>query len=170
MYAGMAGFIGSSLRERHIANINKPKKINNVQSLSPDHVNIGTGEQGKRLTIAAHGNGVTVGKYRPNQLADAVKNKYPNFDADFEDVRLISCHGADGGVNAYGQQLANELKKPVKAYKGILSSYSPHWTIQQPSFKPGQSSFVHITKTTIINNGTPHKYAPVTFRPKIRNA
>jgi RHS repeat-associated protein len=166
--AGLGASIGSLFIGRYI------NTTRNIQPLFSEHLNVATATQqklsGKRLIIDGHGNGVTVGKQHPRQLADAVQRKYPDFDADFKDVRLISCHGADGGGNSYGQQLANELGKPVKAYMGLIFSHGPLEAIQSPSFKPGQSMLITTIKTTKEYNGTLHKYAPVTFRPQIRNA
>lgn len=150
-------------------------KISKIQSLSPDHRNVGLAEQklfskggGKRLIIDGHGDGTTVGGYHPDELADAVLKKFPKLDSNFKDVKLISCHGADGGGNSYGQQLSDKLKITVKAYEGVMSGYGPQDAINS-SF--GRLFKYTITKkTTIKYDGIRYRYTPVFFTPKnVRN-
>jgi RHS repeat-associated protein len=145
-------------------------KISNTKPLFTDHKRVYLAEQklskgrGKRLIIDAHGDGTRVDKYYPEELADAVLKKHPDFDEKFTNVKLMSCNGADGGINSYGQQLANNLNKPVKAYEGVMAALGP----LQPL-----SRLLKITSTfttTTTSKGAHYKYNPVIFTPNIRSS
>ncbi|MDR5775593.1 MULTISPECIES: hypothetical protein [unclassified Caballeronia] len=40
----------------------------------------------------------------------------------FSTVRLITCHGANGGEHSFAAQFARIIRKPVKAYEGCVST------------------------------------------------
>lgn len=145
-------------------------KISHTQPLSANHKRVYLAQQnlsdnrGKRLIINAHGNGAQVGGYYPQQLANAVLKKYPDFHEKFTNVKLMSCHGADGGIYSYGQQLANSLNKPVKAYEGVMTAWGPI-DLKSRIFKLTTTS-----TTTTKYEGVHYKYNPVIFNPQIRSS
>lgn len=96
-----------------------------------------------------------------------VEKKYPDFGEKFKDVRLLSCHGADGGANSYARKLADLLNKPVKANEGVMWAYGPLNVIEN---SPSKSARLRITKKTNTYEDISYKYRPRTFIPNIRNA
>jgi len=89
----------------------------------------------KRLNIQLHGNFidseeggygvVAVGghSYSHIKVIDIAKDaaKYEDFDC----IRMLTCHSADGGVNSIISNVSRALQKPVKGYVGEVDRYNP---------------------------------------------
>jgi len=94
----------------------------------------------KRLNIIAHGEGPDSANnflkngtflYADGKPQDAkslislLKSKGIN-PADYDNVRLISCYGANGGASSFAQQFQTAINKPVKAFEGpVYANASP---------------------------------------------
>lgn len=92
----------------------------------------------KRLNIVAHGtrrdwvdkllrNGSEVvidGKaYNANQMVDLLKNKGVD-PADFDNVRLLICHSAEGKGHSFASQFQKAINRPVKAFEGTVAIHN----------------------------------------------
>lgn len=81
-----------------------------------------------RLNIKAHGEPGEPGeasrvvfKHRtlsPEQLHAELRINYP-FD-EFDDIRILACHSADGGSNSFAAKFSQITGKPVKGFSGIV--------------------------------------------------
>jgi RHS repeat-associated protein len=177
LYAGV-GLLALSVLSLGIGSVGgyiTSTRVKNIQSLSDNHRRVALGEQrlwskggGNRLIIQAHGREGRVPPYTPDRLASAVMDKYPDFDARFTDVKLISCHGANGGRYSTGQQLADVFQKPVKAYKGLTTTEG---SLRDMIREPSVSKSATFTKdrypyrTTKTYEGVSYPYTPVVFKP-----
>lgn len=84
----------------------------------------------KRINIQMHGSLMRSGgeggglislggnKYNYKKVVQIAKNAAEN--EDFDCVRLLICHSADGGVNSIISNVSRVLQKPVKGYAGIV--------------------------------------------------
>ncbi|WP_248748929.1 hypothetical protein [Pseudomonas sp. MWU15-20650] len=89
-----------------------------------------------RLNIFVHGKTLSVfeqltGKptqvvynnryHTPQQLLDSLRAKGVE-PSNFHNVRLISCHSANGGKNSFASQFKELIDTPVTAYQGVVSA------------------------------------------------
>ncbi|WP_238812670.1 hypothetical protein [Paraburkholderia sp. SG-MS1] len=100
----------------------------------------------------------------------------------FDNVRIISCKSADGGVQSLGQKVADLTGLPVKAYQGavhtVSDSLKPQWSNNSRVYVLKTRDDVQKYASGIIESfppgrGTEHvnrlletiEYAPVKFTP-----
>lgn len=90
-----------------------------------------------RLNIVAHGKPYVSNKkifsrnnadieisgkaYSAEQLVALLKSKGVD-PQDFDSVRLMICHSAEGGSRSFGSRMQKVIKKPVKAFEGTVTT------------------------------------------------
>jgi RHS repeat-associated protein len=166
---GLVGIGGVSIRSSM-----RTSRLTNIQPLFSEHHRVAIAEQrlfskggGRRLVIHGHGLEGRIDSYNPLDVADAVLDKYPKFNKQFKDVKLLSCFGADGGSSSAGAQLAFRLDKPVKAYKGVIRRSE---ILKPPSFpKSGRFSKSGLPVRELVEyEGVSYPHSPVISGSKIR--
>lgn len=89
----------------------------------------------RRLNIGLHGGisteignespFVSIGDYSYNHKKIIDIANRAAMDLDFDCLRLLICHSAEGGANSLISKVSHTLKKPVKGYIGSVISSAP---------------------------------------------
>ena len=92
----------------------------------------------------------------------------------FKHLRTIMCYSGNGGLNSFGADLSSITGRPVKAYKGTVTTSDPELII--PALNNGETSSMNSLLLIEKNHG-PRKllsskwkdnYDPVTFSAELR--
>ena len=92
----------------------------------------------------------------------------------FKHLRTIMCYSGDGGLSSFGSDLSSITGRPVKAYKGTVTTSDPELII--PALNNGETSSMNSLLLIEKNHG-PRKllsskwkdnYEPITFSAELR--